>query len=94
MNSETVISRAAEIFNRGPEARAQLKAELEILIAIANAIRELGQVPEGKLYTIVCSKLSLERFEKAIDHLVAAGVVSRGAGYLLHWIGPSNTVNP
>ena len=63
-----------------------VKAALGILRAVADAIRELGEVPSGHLYAHLMSKLSLEQYEQVIDVLKQAGLITE-SNHLLTWVG-------
>jgi hypothetical protein len=65
---------------------AQVKAALDVTLALADAIRELGAIPSGKLYVLVMGMMSIESYEKAIALLTSAGLV-KNEGNLLTWIG-------
>ena len=58
--------------------------------AIRDAIRELGEVPACKLYTIVMRHMTLETFEGIIRTLERSGDV-RQRGYVLLWTGGKST---
>ena len=68
--------------------KEQIRAAMAIVHALAEAIRELGQVPAGHLYANVMGKLTHGQFEQAIGILVRAGVVRREPSHLLVWTGP------
>lgn len=61
---------------------------LEMVEAVAESIRELGEVPSGHLYALCMGHMSLERYDAVISSLVRAGVVRRSAAHLLTWTGP------
>jgi hypothetical protein len=63
-----------------------VKAALGILTAVADAIRELGEVPSGHLYANLMSKLSLEQFEQIIGVLTSTGLVAESNAHLLIWV--------
>lgn len=65
----------------------QIKAYIEIVKAIADSIKELGSVPAGHIYAVVCGKMPLEQFERIIGKLVSGGLVTRDQSHLLHWKG-------
>lgn len=65
----------------------QIKAAFHSTVAIAEAIRELGQVPSGHLYARVMGTLDLTAYRAVIRTLVNAGLVS-DSGDLLTWVGP------
>jgi hypothetical protein len=59
---------------QGPST-AQAKAAMEIVIAVAQAIKELGSVPNGVLYAHLMGRLSLDSYTKIIDLLKSKGIV-------------------
>lgn len=63
-----------------------VKAALGILRAVADAIRELGEVPSGHLYAHLMSKLSLEQYEQIIGVLKQSSLVTE-SNHLLTWVG-------
>ena len=63
-----------------------VKAALGILKAVADAIRELGEIPSGHLYAHLMSKLSLEQYEQVIGVLKQAGLITE-SNHLLTWVG-------
>ncbi len=62
----------------------QLQAGLAALKAIADAVRELKQVPSGHIYAAVMGVMDINAYEKAVSMLCNAGVI-RKAGDLLVW---------
>jgi DNA-binding transcriptional ArsR family regulator len=71
--------------------KTEVKAAVEILKAVADAIRELGEVPSGHLYANLMSKLSLAQFEQVLGVLKGAGLVRESNAHLLTWIEPEAT---
>ena len=71
----------------GHLASAEVTAAFKALRAVAEAIRELGEVPEGQLYAGLSGHLELSVFEKIVGILVSADLVSR-THHRLRWIGP------
>ena len=66
---------------------AQVRAAMTILTVVSEAIRDLKEVPSGVLYANVISVLSLEQYNKAIELLKGAEMVTE-QNHLLRWIGP------
>lgn len=64
-----------------------MAAALHVARAIADAIRELGEVPAGHLYAQVMAQMSLGTFEQIVGLLVDAGLVRRAPSHLLVWVG-------
>lgn len=72
---------------------AERRAALAIILAISEAIRELGQVPAGELYAVMMAKgMTLAQFEAIIGQLEGAKLVRRESSHLLTWIGPHGGV--
>jgi hypothetical protein len=67
---------------------AQRQAGLNAVLAIAEAIRQVGTAPSGNLYAAVMGRMSLAAYEKAIAILVNANLVAQDQSHLLRWIGP------
>jgi hypothetical protein len=65
-----------------------VKAALGILTAVADAIRELGEVPSGHLYAKLMSKLTLEQYEQIVGVLKGTGLIAESSAHLLTWVGP------
>lgn len=65
-----------------------LKAQLSAAIAIAEAIRELKEVPSGHLYARVNQHMTLDAYNRIILALKTAGLVKE-QNFLLTWIGPT-----
>lgn len=59
-----------------------------MIIAVTEAIREAGEIPEGTLYATLIGKVDLAGFEKMRDMIVRTGLVERTPSHLLRWIGP------
>jgi hypothetical protein len=69
-----------------PSAK-QVTAAVQTVAAIAEAIRGLGEVPNGELYANVCGTLDLQQYEQVIALLKRADLVSESA-HVLKWVGP------
>ena len=75
----------------GPATAKQIKASIMACGALAEAIREAGEIPAGTLYAAAMNTMSLETFDSFIARLVGAGLVNRTSEHLLRWIGPRIT---
>jgi hypothetical protein len=64
---------------------AAVTAAFNIHLAVAEAIRALGEVPSGHLYARVCDKLTLDQYQRIIATLVESGRVTN-SGHLLRWV--------
>ena len=67
-----------------PVTKEQVVAGIQVVKALADAIKELGSVPSGHLYASVMGRLSLSQYEQCIGILTRAGIV-RKSGDLLIW---------
>ena len=63
------------------------KAALQIVMAVAEAIRELKRVPNGHLYAQLMGKMSLESYSSIITILKNTGLVEERFNELI-WVGP------
>lgn len=68
----------------------KIKAVLAMVKAVADAIRELDQVPSGELYARVMGTLGLDEYEWAVCQLIRAGLVTRDRSHMLRWIAVEN----
>ena len=64
--------------------QAEVSAAISSIKALADAIKDLGEVPAGHLYAGVMGVMSLVNFDKAIGILVRGGIITR-SGDLLKW---------
>jgi hypothetical protein len=64
----------------------QTKAVIEVLMAVADAIKELKAVPSGHLYAALMGKMDIQSYEAIIRTLVNTKLVAR-RGDLLVWVG-------
>ena len=60
---------------------------VKAVAAVAEAIRELGQVPSGHLYAQLCGTLTIGTYESILGILKRAELVSE-QGSMLRWVGP------
>ena len=65
----------------------QVTAAIQQVAAVAEAIRELGSVPNGHLYASVMGHLSLEQYDRIIELLKRAELVAE-QNHELRWVGP------
>lgn len=65
----------------------QRAAAFQILAAVTEAIRELGQVPSGELYARVSPTLDFEAYERIIQTIQNTGLITV-KGHLITWTGP------
>lgn len=69
-------------------------AAVRVAHAVAETIRELGQVPSGHLYARLMGVMEIHQYEQVIDLLVDARLVERTPFHLLRWIGPAANPKP
>jgi len=67
--------------------KEQVKAALDTVRVVADAIRQLGSVPSGTFYANVMPHMDFATYEKIIQTLKSCGLVTE-AGHVLTWTGP------
>jgi hypothetical protein len=71
-----------------PATQAQkTEAQVQLVRAIAEAIRELREVPSGHLYARLCGKISSETYDRVLSTLKGAGLISVSRSHLITWTG-------
>jgi hypothetical protein len=71
-----------------PVTQAQkTEAQMQLVRAIAEAIRELKEVPSGHLYARIAGKVSSETYEKVLAVLRSGGLISVSPSHLITWTG-------
>ncbi len=65
--------------------KAQVKSGIEMVRAVAEAIREVKEIPSGHLYARVMFWVSLEEYSRIIDILKRAEVIEETSAHLLKW---------
>ena len=73
------------------KSKDKINAALNVVQAIAETIRKLGEVPSGELYARLVGKLDLPDYEEVIRILKETGLVTETPGHLLRWNGPQST---
>ena len=68
--------------------QSALRTALTVLVAVADVIREVGEIPSGHLYAAMMTKIDLLEYERIIDVLVKAELITRDRSHMLRWIGP------
>jgi len=68
------------------QAAEQMKAYVLSCAAIAEAVRDLGEVPSGHLYAQVMGHMDLQTYERIVTTLVNAKLVT-STNHLLKWVG-------
>lgn len=66
---------------------SQVSAVVETLRALVQAIKDLGEVPDGHLYSSVMGILTLAEYNACINKLIELGMVKR-SNNLLTYVGP------
>ena len=67
----------------------EVKGAINTVRIIADAIREVKNIPAGELYAMVMGHMSLRGFNSIINVLKRAGLVQE-VNFMLTWIGPDN----
>jgi hypothetical protein len=67
---------------------SELKAALQITFAVAEAIHEAGEIPEGTIYAALIGKVTLEGFYACLRTLERSGLIKREPCHLVRWVGP------
>lgn len=67
---------------------AQRTAAFNIVLSVAEAIRDLKSVPSSHLYAHLMGQMTLDQYNFVISTLKGAGVVTE-SGHLLTWTGPA-----
>lgn len=71
--------------------KPNLGSAVQVLGVMAEAIRELGEIPSGHLYAMTMGSFeNVQAFESAVRVLKGAGLVSE-SGHVLRWCGPNIT---
>ena len=65
----------------------EVHAGLNVIRAVADAIKEAGQIPSGHLYAAMMGFVDLCAFEKIISLLKRSHLVEEQPGNLLVWKG-------
>lgn len=67
----------------------QLNAGKQVVLAVAETIREAGECPSGTIYAALVGRVTFEGYQKILGILQNAGLVEQKANHMLRWIGPS-----
>jgi putative acetyltransferase len=70
------------------DEQAKVKAVVQGIKAIADAIRDLGKVPSGELYAQLMNHMTLDQYNQVIDILKGAGVIDV-KNHEITWTGPA-----
>ena len=62
-------------------------AVVQIVAVVAEAIRELGEVPSGHLYARLMGHLSLEEYQAIVGALKQTKLIEE-KHHVLRWVGP------
>jgi hypothetical protein len=77
-----------QIMNPKAPSAQELKAGLAVTIAVAEAVREAGEIPSGTVYAALVGKVTMEGYTKILGILKGAGLIEEDRSHLLRWIGP------
>ncbi len=68
--------------------KEQTKAALQIMMAVAETIREMREVPSGVLYAHLMGKMNLEQYNSMLGVLERNKLITVGLNHVIHWTGP------
>lgn len=68
--------------------KEQVKASVDMALAVADAIRELGEVPSGHLYARLMGHMDIDAYSQMIELLKDAKVITV-TNHLIKWVGPA-----
>jgi hypothetical protein len=66
----------------------EVEATIGVIKAVADVIRELGEIPSGHLYARLMGSLNIDQYNTIIGVLKKCQLVKEER-YLLTWIGPA-----
>jgi len=65
----------------------KMKAAVEIMKAVASAVKELGSIPSGHLYARLMGKMSLDSYEKMTACMQRMGIIRIEGNHLITYTG-------
>jgi len=65
------------------------RAAMTLIMVVAEAVRQAGEIPSGHLYATVMGSLSLEAYNTVIERLKKAKLIKE-ENYLIKWVGPNH----
>ena len=65
----------------------KMKAAVEIMKAVASAVKDLGSIPSGHLYAQLMGKMSLDSYEKMTGALERMGIIRIDGNHLITYTG-------
>ncbi len=68
-------------------SKQEIRAGLEMVMVVSEAIREAGEIPSGVLYSFLIGRIDFEGYSKMIALLKRTGLVEE-KNHLLRWVGP------
>ncbi len=69
------------------QQKVDMKAALLVAFAVAETIREAGEVPSGVVYAALVGRVTLAGYESLLRTLKNAGLIEETPAHLLRWIG-------
>lgn len=69
-------------------SKAELNAGLQLLVAVAETIREVKEVPSGTIYAALLGRLTYNGYMGLLASLKGAGLIEERPNHILRWIGP------
>jgi hypothetical protein len=68
----------------------QLKAGTQMILAVAETVREAKEAPTGVMYAALTGRVSLDGFQKILGILERANLIEV-RNHVARWIGPEVT---
>ncbi len=84
----TITSASAGLVSPMNTTKQQVASAVNATLAVAEAIRQLKQVPAGNLYAQLMPVMDLDQFNALLRILANAGLVKQDQSHLLTWVGP------
>lgn len=68
--------------------KTEVRAAVDVVLVVAETIRELKEVPSGVLYANLMGHLSLADYTKIVGILKRSNLVEEKS-HVLRWVGPA-----
>ena len=70
-----------------PATPEQIKAVLDVMVAVTELIRVAGEVPSGEIYARLMDRMDIHTYDAMISKIKRTGLVEE-KNHLLIWVGP------
>ena len=65
----------------------RVKAGLSLMVAVAETVKDLGQVPSGHLYAVLMDQMTFDQYNRIVDIMKRAGMVTEQNNQLTWVLG-------